>query len=444
MTLKKQSRQRTLNKIVFLFTFQKNKMKEKFNSFLQTKGITTEDYAKKSAEEMADLYNEYNDVQRKEIEGLIEAKATKEDIDSAVNALKESQIEQMKSLNSAMKEMGLSIKALTEGEKRERPTATIGEQIKEALKENVTKLRDMSNGWITVKAVGNITSANISGGNVPVEQRLAGLDDLASRRIRLFDLISRGNSTSNIVSWVSKANREGAVGGTSEGSAKNQIDFDLVVDSESAKKRTGFIKISTEMLNDVAFIESEIRNELMVELMKDIEAQVYEGDGTGNNLNGIRTVATAFSAGTFALAVDNANELDVITVAQNQIDIADQDMTTAILMHPSDVTALRLLKVSSSDKRYVFENGVDRINGVPVIKSTLVTQDEYLVGHFPNALMLDHESISIQMGLDADDFTKNMRTIIAEWRGMVIVKTNKRASFVKGVFSTDKAALETA
>lgn len=105
------------------------------------------------------------------------------------------------------------------------------------------------------------------------------------------------------------------------------------------------------------------------------------------------------------------------------------------------------MKLSSTDKRYIdrlIQVGSNlELDGVPIIKSTLVTQDEYLVGHFPNALMLDHEALEIQMGLDSDDFTKNMRTIIAEWRGMVIVRTNKRASFVKGVFSTDKAALET-
>jgi hypothetical protein len=42
------------------------------------------------------------------------------------------------------------------------------------------------------------------------------------------------------------------------------------------------------------------------------------------------------------------------------------------------------------------------------------------------------------------EFTRNLRTIIAEWRGALVVKNNDRTAFVKGVFATDMAALETA
>jgi HK97 family phage major capsid protein len=293
-----------------------------------------------------------------------------------------------------------------------------------------------------------MTSANISGGNVPVEQRLAGLDVIASRRIRLMDLVTRGTATSNIISWVSQANKDGAAGQTAEGATKNQIDFDLVVDQESLKKTTAFIKISTEMLDDIDFIESEINNELEREMLKKIESGIYSGDGLGTNLNGIRTVAPAFAAGTFALTVDNANEVDVLTVAMNQIAIAEQDEPTAILMHPSDVTKLLLIKVSATDKRYVdrliMVAGNLMLDGVPIIKTTLVTAGQYLIGNFRDALVFDKGGVTYDIGLDGNDFTKNMRTILAEWRGLVIVKTNRTTSFVKGVFATDKASLATA
>ena len=113
-------------------------------------------------------------------------------------------------------------------------------------------------------------------------------------------------------------------------------------------------------------------------------------------------------------------------------------------MHPTDVTALRLIKLSATDKRYLFEDGVASVNGVPIIKTTLVTAGTYLVGAFNLATLYDKGSIRIEMGLDGDDFTKNLRTIIAEYRGAMVVKNNDRTAFVKGVFATDKAALETA
>ncbi len=136
-----------------------------------------------------------------------------------------------------------------------------------------------------------------------------------------------------------------------------------------------------------------------------------------------------------------------MVVAMNQIKIAEQGMPNYILMHPSDVTALKLYKVSSSDRRYV-----DRLvnvgstlvlDGVQIVETTLVTAGQYLVGDFSLATLYDKGSLRIEMGLDGNDYTKNLRTILAEYRGAMVVKNNDRTAFVKGVFATDKASLET-
>jgi len=429
-------------------------MKEKFNLFLTSKGITNEQFTAMSADEMAGVYNDFNDVQNAEMKSLIDGKASKEDIDTAINSLQDSQLEQMKALNEAMKEIGLSIKASSEPIKATR-TGTL----REALTKNLENLKNLKSDKkeshrdaefsMEIKAVGTmLESVNISGGNVPVEQRLAGLNTIASRRIRLMDLVSSGTATSNIISWVYQAGKEGAAGGTVEGATKNQIDFDLVVASQVIVKRSAFIKVSTEMLDDIDFIESEINNELMRELMKDVELTAYSGNGTAPNMNGVHTVATAFAAGDFALAVDNANQVDVLVVAANQIAIAEQEEPNAILMHPTDVAKLLVIKVSASDKRYVdrlvLVAGQLSLDGIPIIKTTLVTAGTYLIGYFPLATLYSKGTITIQVGLDGNDFTKNLRTIIAEYRGAMVVKNNDRTAFVKGVFATNMAALETA
>jgi HK97 family phage major capsid protein len=422
----------------------------KFELFLQTKGITNEVFATKSAEDMAGLYNEFNANVSKEIEELVNTKADKEAIEKMVNDLRDSQMEQMKNLNEALKEIGLSIKA-----SKESNSVVKESSIKEALKSNVDSikaLKDSKNAqWVSmeVKAVGTmLESGNVSGGNVPVEQRIAGLNTIASRRVRLMDLVSRGRATSNIISWVYQSGKEGSAGGTAEGDTKNQIDFNLVVASQSVVKRTAFIKVSTEMLDDIDFIESEINNELLRELNKDVELTAYSGNGTAPAMNGVRTTATAFSAGDFALAVDNANEADVLTVAINQIAIADQPEPTAILCHPTDIAKLLVIKVSATDKRYVDRlqmiAGQLSLDGIPIIKTTLVTAGTYLVGAFNLATLYDLGTLSVQMGIDGNDWTKNLRTIIAEYRGAMVVKNNDRTAFVKGTFSTDKASLETA
>jgi HK97 family phage major capsid protein len=416
-----------------------------FQNFIESKGVTN--LAEKSTEELAGLYNEYNDVKRAELENAVAEKATKEDIDALKADIQKGQLEQIKALNETLKAHGVAIKKLSEKGANEVGVLSSTKSTLTEKAEELAALKGDASKKISLKVAGTMTGANVSGGNVPVEQRLPGFDIIPSRRVRLLDIVSRGTADSNIISWVSQANKDGAAAQTGEGLAKNQIDFDLVVNSESLKKTTAYIKLSEEMLTDISFIESEINNELMREILKAVETQVYSGDGTGNNLNGIVTQATAFAAGSFALAVDNANEADVLTVAANQIKLAEHDAPSYILMNPSDVTALKLIKASTTDRRYVdrlvMVAGEMSLDGTPIIETTLVAQDKYLIGDFSKATVFDKGMVDIKVGYENDDFTKNLVTILAEWRGLNLIKTNDTTAFVTGTFSTDKAALET-
>jgi HK97 family phage major capsid protein len=414
----------------------------KFELFLQTKGITKEQFADKSAEEMAGLYNEFNSKQSEELKSLVDNKADKADIEKAMQELRDSQMEQMKSLNEAIKEMGLAIKASTEGAKVQR-----AETLKDALAKKMDVLEAIKGGSndkldLVVKVAGTmLESTNISGGNVPVEQRLPGLNTINSRRVRLMDIVNNGVATSNIISWVYQANKDGAAGGTVEGAAKNQIDFDLVVASQPVVKRTAFIKVSTEMLTDIDFIQSEINNELMRELMKDVELTAYSGNGTAPNMNGVFTTATAFTGAGFTGAgggIVAPNIADVLVVAMNQIEVAE-GMANYILMNPTDVNRLLVLKDTTNEYlgRLVMANGQMMLDGVPIVKTTLVTAGTYLVGDFTKATLYTKENINIQIGLNNDDFVKNLRTILSEYRGCMVVKNNDRVCFVKGTFATD-------
>ena len=408
--------------------------------------------AKMSAEELAGYYNAKNEATSAEIKALKDSAKNAEDVaeelKSKMATLEADKLEQMKSLNDTLKQHGIAIKKLNAQEKEagEGVVNTIEKGLKDN-KEALSGLKGNRSASVSFKAAGTmLISSNVSGGNVPVEQRLAGLNAIPSRRIRLLDVVSRGAAESNVISWVYQANKDGAAGGTAEGDLKNQIDFDLVVASESVKKRTAFIKVSEEMIDDISFMQSEIQNELMRELLKDVESQVYEGDGTGTNLNGIRTVSTAFAAGSFAGTVDNANEADVLTVAMNQIQVADHDNATYAFVHPNTITTLKLIKTSSTDRRYIdrlaMVAGQLSLDGVTLVPTTLVTDGEYLIGNFDLATVYDKGSMSIEIGRDSDDFTKNLLTVLAEWRGLVIVKNNDRTAFISGVFATDKAALE--
>ena len=423
-----------------------------FNSFLEEKGIKSDEFAAMDAEKQAELYNEFNEAKRSEIESAIEEKASKEDIASLKAELSETINAQMKSLNQALKDQGFAIKKMVNSEKSE-AKQSFADQVKSGLEENLEGLKQLKqskNGGFNFKAAGTITSGNISGGNVPVEDRIEGLNTIASRPLRFLDFLNRRSTESNIVSWVYQANKDGSAGQTGEAAAKNQVDYDLVVASQSVKKTTAYIKVSTEMLDDVSWMKSEIDDELRRELLKAVESQTFDGDNTGNNLNGVGQTASPFSPGApFAGGVDNANQVDVLVAAMSQIESANQEiLKPGIFMNPADVNFLKVQKVSATDKRYV--EHLTQVGSTlmldaatPIIKSTLVAQGDYLLGDFSKAYLVEKDGINIEVGLDGNDWTENLRTIIAEWRGLVYVKNNDRTAFVKGTFATDQAILET-
>lgn len=427
-----------------------------FNNYLESKGISQEDFAKLGAEEQAQHFNDHNEAQRKAIAEALEAKANKEDIDAMKDELRNSMTEQMKSLNQALKDQGVAIKKLSESEKAEK-AATFGESLKAGLSENIEGLKKLKHSksasvTLDVKQVDTMTSANISGGNVPVEDRIPGLNLIASRQPRLLDFFTRSTTESNVVSWVYQANRDGGAGQTAEGTIKSQADFDLVVNSESIKKTTSYIKVSTEMLDDIEWMRSEIDNELIGLLLRQVEFQAIDGSGAGTDLNGVNNIATAFNpTAAFAQGVDNATNVDVLVAAFDQIEAAEHEMIRpAVFMNPQDVNILMTKKALSTatDTRYneyltTVGSTLVLMGRIPIIKSTLIGQGTYLVGDFAKAYLVEKDGLKIDIGLDGSDWTNNLRTIIAEWRGLVYVKDNDRTAFVSGGFAASKAALET-
>ena len=433
-------------------------MNKTYNEFLIEKnfkeGTNDEAYKSLGADEIAGNFNEYNAEKQKSFEDAIEAKVSKTDLDEMAAKMQKEQLEQTKSLNAVLVEHGIVLKKLSDIKEDNNVSEESMLDMLNAKSEDFKKLKESSNSSdnvkLTVKAVADMSIADNVTGQIPQAMRLSGVNDTVSRQIRLLDVVSTGAISSNLVEWVYKSGEEGTAGQTAEKALKNQIDFDLLVGSQKVEKTSAFITVTDEMLDDVEQMNTMIRTELTTELLKAVESQVYSGSGTTPQMNGILTTASAFAPSTFALSIDNANSVDVLTVAANQIALAQEGSANPnyIFMHPSDVTALKMVKVSSTDKRYVerlaMVAGQLSLDGIPIIPTTLVTVDKYLIGDFTKAFVLTKQGITIEIGYNADNFVKNFKTIRAEWRGVTFVKTNDRSAFVTGDFSVDAATLETA
>ena len=423
--------------------------------YLSEKGISKDVFEGYSAEEKAAKFNELNAENVKSFNELKDAEGENSKaiakMSEAVLAIRD---EQLKSLNDALKEQGVVLTKLQKGEGANVSQESL-KSILEGKSSDLAALKGsssaMNNVKIELKAAGDMSFTDNVTGQVPQAYRIPGFNDLPQRETRMLDLPVKATVDSNLIEWVYEANEDGSAGYTAEGQLKNQIDFDLLVGSEKVQKITAFITITDELLDDPSQMESKIRTKLTEKLLQAVEDGLYGGNGT-TNLNGIRNIATAFDPGTFATGsaneVENANIVDVIVVAKNQIQLANQSMPTAIVMNPTDVAAMKTVKVSTTDRRYVervlVSGNTLSIDGTPVVVSNLVAPGEYVVGDFGLSTLYTKQALTIEIGYNADNFVKNFKTIRAEWRGALVVETNDRGAFVAGDFATDKEAITAA
>ena len=361
---------------------------------------------------------------------------------SKVKAL-ETQGEDVAKMKSDMEQVTLRLLGLeTKGE-----TDNVPESLGTLLKEKSEDLKAMkeksgASVQITLKAAGTMALTTNTTGQIPQAEREQGITRVVRRNPFILELVNVGSIMSNVWEWVEQKNPDGGAGMTAEAAAKSQADFDLVVASANVKKVTAYIKVTKEMLDDVELMRSEIDQELTELINLKIDEQLLNGTGLTVNLVGINTNATAWAAGAFALAIPTPNVFDVLRTAVNQVRV-NLFEPNYIVMHPTDVTKMDLAK--GSDGHYVLppfaSNDGTQVSGIRVVANTGVTIDNFLVGDFSKAGVRFKEGLTINVGYENDDFTKNLVTILAEARLVQRVKSNHYGAFVKGVISTSITAL---
>ena len=427
-------------------------MENTLKLFLETKGIKdiSSDFEGATTEEMHSYYTAKLSFEQSELKSRLEV------IENGNTEEVEKSKDEIATLKEAIKLQGTTLKAIQTGQLSGATVNGLENSIEKALrdnKDNFAMSKSKKHEFSFEIKAGDMTSANISGGVVPQAQRLEGINDVAERMTITYPLIPKLNTAANTIEWVYETGQDGTIDGTVEGLAKDQIDNDFVVTSVALVKRAAYFKVSTEMLDDATFMSGWLRNKLIVRLLLDVDSQCLNGNGTAPNLKGIVSYATAFAPGTFATgsanAVDSANNADVLVVAMNQIKLANQGtQALTIQMNPTDAAALKTIKLTGTDKRYVDRllqvGSTLMLDGTPILENNDITIGSYLIGDFSKATIVQKSGITVEVGLDGSDFTKNLRTILAEWRGQLFVQNNDTTAFVKGVFATDAAAIETA
>ena len=237
------------------------------------------------------------------------------------------------------------------------------------------------------------------------------------RMLRMRDLIPGGNMSGSSISYPQEGTVVDNTAMVAEGGTKPQNEFDIDQIETTAKKIAAYVRISDEALTDVPYMASYLSGRLISKLKNVEDAQILYGSGVGENLDGIYTQRTVF-AGTLL----NQSYWNVLRKAISEARVAEY-FVNAIILNPADA-ALLDLAASATDGHYLIPSFVSRqngklfISGIPVIESTFVTADTFLVGDFSlGAQLFDRIGANVRFfEQDGTNVTTNKVTVRVEER----------------------------
>lgn len=282
-------------------------------------------------------------------------------------------------------------------------------------KKSVGQLTEGKGGRVGVN-VKAITSATNSAGTGVNPQYLPGVLNIPNRRLTIRDLVAPGRTVSNLVRYLKETGFTNNAAPVAEGTRKPESNITYALTDASVKKIAHFIKASTEILEDFPALQSQIDGRLTYGLDLLEENQLLKGSGTGNNLNGVYTQATAYSA---PLAISGATRIDTLRLMLLQVELAEYS-GDGIVLHPTDWAGIELTKDTTG--QYIIGNPQGTLSPTlwsrPVVATQAMTVDTALVGAFKlGAQIFDRSDAGIIISTEnEDDLVNNLVTILIERR----------------------------
>lgn len=286
---------------------------------------------------------------------------------------------------------------------------------------------------LEIKADDMTTSNTLTGAVVaPDHKTEIVFDPDTSFRVR--DLISQGTTSSSSVTYVYESALSDGSLLVAEAQEYGQSDFDLAVGTATVRKITAYVLLSEELLDDVEGLTSYINSRLPSKLKLKENYQLLYGPGTGINLTGITTSATAYVDN---LADADISRIDILVDAMRQARDDEYEPTFA-LIHPTDATLIKLTKDDNGNyiHPWIFmPNGQITLDGVPVIVTTAITAGQFLVGDGKRgAQVFDRKQMSLELSYENEDnFIKGMVTVRISER--ITIAVYRAKAFIYGSFT---------
>jgi HK97 family phage major capsid protein len=271
--------------------------------------------------------------------------------------------------------------------------------------------------------------SSTSAGAAVVNDRYAPITDLVGEReLTVADLVTQGSTSSDTVEYVRVTGKTNNASPVVEASAasgtwgiKPESALALEVVSTTVKTIAHWMPITKRAASDAPQVRTLVDNFLRYGLDEELEDQILNGAGTGENFTGILNSSpeTVGSSGT---------DIDAIVDAIRKVRVTGRRRPTAVVMHPNDWFSTSFLLAKSGDGTNSAANyllgdpraSVDQLNqiwGLRVVITEAMTENTALVGDFRQAVLWRREGVTLTVSdSHSDFFIRNLLAILAEMR----------------------------
>jgi HK97 family phage major capsid protein len=259
-----------------------------------------------------------------------------------------------------------------------------------------------------------------SAGAFLTPDRQPGLLELLFRQLVVRDLVTVGDTDTDIVEWVKENSFTNAAAETAEATAtagtsgtKPESGIDYAVVQSTVKTIAHWIPATKRALSDVGQLRTLIDARLQDGVNLRLDSQMINGDATGENLRGILNTSGVL---TQARAADPAVEAILKAITQIRLQFLEP---SAILMHPTDAMNARLAKNANGDYYFGPPNlaGNLQLWGLPIVQSAVIAAGTAIVAKWNEAMLWLREGVTVSASDSHQDFfTRNMVAVLAEGR----------------------------
>lgn len=270
------------------------------------------------------------------------------------------------------------------------------------------------------------TLVTLSTANVQNDRR--DLVNMALEERTVADLMLQSGTDGNTLEYYEETTFTNNAAETSEAGTYPESAVAYTLRTESVRKIDHFIPMTRESMDDVSWLEGQIRGRLVFGVKRREETQLLTGNGSAPNLQGILNRS---GIQTQALGTDPVP--DAIFKAMQKVRGAAGSgfaEPTAIVLHPNDWTDVRLLR--TADGIYIWgspaDPGPERMWGLEVRQTTAETQNTGLVGAFrPYAEIVRRSGVTVELSTEHSTYFIEGKVALAAWERLALMVTRPSA-----------------